>query len=51
MKHLFTSIVLALCTLFAYAQTNKQKESSRPLVLGEIHELQSKILSEKRNEF
>lgn len=48
MKKLLTIIIFTFYALSTYGQKAKQKESSRPFVLGEIHELQSKVLGEKR---
>jgi predicted alpha/beta superfamily hydrolase len=41
---------LALFTTFIFGQTNKtrQQKNVRPFVLGEIEEIQSKVLAEKR---
>ncbi|MDO6389774.1 alpha/beta hydrolase-fold protein [Pontibacter sp. BT731] len=48
MRKLLTIIIFTFYALSSYGQKAKQKESSRPFVLGEIHELQSKVLGEKR---
>lgn len=48
MKKLLTIIIFTFYALSSYGQKAKQKESSRPFILGEIHQLQSKVLGEKR---
>jgi len=48
MKKLLVVSFLALSTISIFGQKAKQQEAARPFVLGEIHELQSKILGEKR---
>jgi len=48
MKSLLILVILTLYTLPSYAQKAKQQESVKPFVLGQIHELQSKVLGEKR---
>ena len=48
MKKLLVVSFLALSTISIFGQKAKQQEVARPFVLGEIHELQSKILGEKR---
>ncbi|WP_230679962.1 alpha/beta hydrolase [Pontibacter rufus] len=48
MKQLLTVLFLTFSTISVYGQKAKQGEGSRPFILGEIHELQSKVLGEKR---
>lgn len=50
MKQIFTIFILILCSTLIFGQANKSKkeETSKPFVLGEIQELQSNILAEKR---
>lgn len=50
MKKIVTFLLLTLYSAFAVGQNNtkKKQEISKPFVLGEIIELQSKVLSEKR---
>lgn len=50
MKRILTILILTFYTLSIISQTTKTKqhESSKQFVLGEIHELQSKVLNEKR---
>src|SRR3954451_8589940 len=48
MKKLLTIITLSFYAISMYGQKTGQQESGRPFVLGEIHELQSKVLNEKR---
>ncbi len=49
MKKIFTLIILASLTITSYCQkTNSNPELSKPFILGEIQELQSKILNENR---
>ena len=50
MKKIVTFLLLTLYSAFAVGQNKKKKkqEISKPFVLGEIIELQSKVLSEKR---
>jgi len=47
MKKYFLVFILTFYAISIYGQ-EKQKENRSPFVLGEIHELQSKILGEKR---
>ncbi|WP_347157174.1 alpha/beta hydrolase [Pontibacter chitinilyticus] len=50
MKRLFTTFILAFFTTLLFGQTakTKQQDKVKPFVLGEIVELQSKELAEKR---
>jgi len=50
MKQIFTIFILTFCSTLIFGQANKSKkeETSKPFVLGEIQELQSNILAEKR---
>lgn len=48
MKKLLTLLLLSFYALCVYSQKTEQQQSSRPFVLGEIHELQSKLLGETR---
>lgn len=48
MKKLLTISILIFYSLPIFCQKTKQQESGRPFVIGEIHELQSKVLGEKR---
>ncbi|MEO7769049.1 MAG: alpha/beta hydrolase-fold protein [Ferruginibacter sp.] len=48
MKNLLTILILSFYAISIYGQKFKQPPGSRPFVLGEIHELQSKVLGEKR---
>jgi len=48
MKKLLTILILTFYATSSHGQKTRQQESGRPFVLGEIHELQSKVLGEKR---
>jgi predicted alpha/beta superfamily hydrolase len=50
MKRLLATFGLAFLTTLIYGQTTKtrQQENARPFVLGEIREIQSRVLAEKR---
>lgn len=50
MKNILTILMLTFYTFSIYGQTTKtkQQENIKPFILGEIHELQSKVLAEKR---
>jgi predicted alpha/beta superfamily hydrolase len=48
MKNLLIIILLHVITHSVYGQKAKQQVSSRPFVLGEVHDLPSKILGENR---
>lgn len=50
MKKIFTFLLLTLCSTLVIGQNTlfKTKEKINPFVLGEVIELQSKLLSEKR---
>jgi predicted alpha/beta superfamily hydrolase len=47
-RKLLKTFILTFCTLSIYCQKTKQQENSKPFVLGETYELQSKTLSENR---
>ncbi len=50
MKRLLATFGLAFLTTFIFGQTNKTRpqKNTKPFVLGEIEEIQSKVLAEKR---
>lgn len=50
MRLIISTIVFSLFTCVGFAQQNNlaEEHSSKPFILGSIHELQSKILNEKR---
>lgn len=48
MRKLLAALVLSFFALSIYGQKTKQQEGSRPFVLGQVYELQSKVLDEKR---
>ena len=48
MKNLIILVVLVMSVTLSFGQFNKVKEITKPFVLGQIEELQSKVLNEKR---
>jgi len=48
MKNLLIIVLLCVLTHSVYGQKAKQQVSTRPFVLGEIHDLPSKVLGENR---
>ncbi len=48
MKKLLTVLILTFYMFSIYGQKTEQPDSSKPFVLGEIHDFQSKVLGEKR---
>ncbi|WP_242918294.1 alpha/beta hydrolase [Pontibacter liquoris] len=48
MKKILVLLCLSFFTIAAFGQKAKKAEKSKPFILGEIHELHSKVLGEKR---
>ncbi len=50
MKNILILLLLIFCTMSIYSQTTKTEPSNegKPFILGEIHQIQSKILNESR---
>lgn len=48
MKHTLLLLTLTICYSLSFSQNKTVNNQPKPFVLGEIHELQSAILSEKR---